>query len=180
MKTLQKIFLFSFVLLNFGIFFSQKVITKSGTTIFEASVPSFEEVKASNNATTAILNKDNGEFATLVLINGFKFKSALMEEHFNENYMDSSKYPKATFKGKITNFSAIKDKGGKAVISGILEIHGKQKNVTSEGMLSKSGNGYNLDGSFLVKPQDFGIEIPSLVSKKIAKDVKITYQYQLK
>lgn len=180
MKRYQKIFFLGLLFLGFGFGFSQKMITKTGKTIFEASVPSFEEIKATNNATTAIINTDNGEIAAVVLMNGFKFKSALMEEHFNENYMDSSKFPKATFKGKISNFATIKDKGGKATIVGVLDMHGKQKNITSEAMLTKSGAGYTLDGNFMVKPQDFAIEIPSLVSKKIAKDVKVQYQYQLK
>ena len=180
MNIYKKISAIILLLLGFCFGFSQKMITKTGKTTFEASVPSFEEIKATNSATTAIINADTGEVAAVVLMNGFKFKSALMEEHFNENYMDSSKFPKATFKGKIANFAAIKDKGGKAAIVGVLDMHGKQKNITSEAMLTKSGAGYNLDGGFSVKPQDFDIEIPTLVSKKIAKDIKVDYQYQLK
>ena len=86
----------------------EKKLTKTGTITFEASVPSFEEVKAKNEAVTCILNTDNGEIAALALMKGFRFKVALMEEHFNENYIESNKYPKATFKGKIEGFDVSK------------------------------------------------------------------------
>ena len=98
---------FSLALLSFSTV-ADKKITKTGTIVFEASVPSFEEVKAKNEAVTCILNPDNGEIAALALMKGFRFKVALMEEHFNENYVESSKYPKATFKGKIDNFDESK------------------------------------------------------------------------
>ena len=86
----------------------EKYSTKNGTIVFEASVPSFEEVKAKNENVSAILNVETGDFASLVLINGFRFKVALMEEHFNENYMESSKFPKAILKGKLKDFSTSK------------------------------------------------------------------------
>ncbi len=71
----------------------EKKLTKTGTITFEASVPSFEEVKGKNTAVTCILNTSNGEIAALALMKGFRFKVALMEEHFNENYIESSKFP---------------------------------------------------------------------------------------
>lgn len=165
---------------NSHLLFSQKLLTKTGTTTFEASMPSFEEIKATNNASTSVLNTTNGEVAAVVQMMGFKFKSALMEEHFNENYMESSNYPKATFKGVIRNFNQIKDTGGKATIEGVLEMHGKKKSISSIGQLNIKGTSYVLTGFFNVKSQDFAIEIPNLVSKKIAKDIKINYNYQLK
>ena len=91
--------------------FSQdKKSTKTGEITFEASVPSFEEVKATNKGVSCILNTQTGEIAALTLVKSFKFKAPLMEEHFNENYMESSTYPKATFKGKILKFDAEKVK----------------------------------------------------------------------
>ena len=86
-------------------FAQEKYLTKTGELSFEASVPSFEEVAAKNNSVTALLNTENGEIAVLALIKGFRFKNALMEEHFNENYAESTKFPKALFKGQIVNFS---------------------------------------------------------------------------
>ena len=84
-----------------NLIFAQKMITRSGEIKFEASVPAFEPVAATNNSVSAVLDRSNGEFAALALMKAFKFKVPLMEEHFNENYIESSKYPKATFKGKI-------------------------------------------------------------------------------
>ena len=101
----MKKILFLFTLLSVNIYAQDKYMTKTGTVNFEASVPSFEEVAASNKSVTAILNTENGEFAALTFVKAFKFKNALMEEHFNENYAESSEYPKAIFKGKISNFN---------------------------------------------------------------------------
>ena len=84
---------------------AQKYITKTGNTSFKASVETFEPVEATNESTTAVLNSENGEIAALLFIKAFQFKVALMQEHFNENYMDSYQFPKATFKGKLVNFS---------------------------------------------------------------------------
>ena len=103
-----------------------KYLTKTGIVNFEASVPAFEEIKASNKTTTAIINTDNGEFAALVLVKGFRFKNALMEEHFNENYAESDDYPKATFKGVINNFSMRDlDKTANLKFNGSITFHGK-------------------------------------------------------
>jgi len=82
----------------------EKYWTRSGTLTFEASMPAFEEVKATNENVTAILNTTDGTFAALALVKGFRFKNALMEEHFNESYIESNRYPKAIFKGQLLNF----------------------------------------------------------------------------
>ena len=87
---------------------AQKYYTRSGVTEFKASEKAFEPVEAINNSTTAIFNINTGEVVAQVFIASFEFKNALMQEHFNENYMESTSYPKAVFKGKIDNFS--KDK----------------------------------------------------------------------
>ena len=104
MKKMKKTFII-FLLVFLGNFtFSQKYLTKTGTVHFEASVPLFEDVDAKNSTVVAVLNADSGDIATIAMTKNFKFKVALMEEHFNENYAESAKYPKTTFTGKITNF----------------------------------------------------------------------------
>ena len=120
---LMKTLLYFFLLLGTSTFAQQKYLTKTGQISFEASVPSFEEVAAKNNSVTAILNTENGEFAALVLVKAFRFKNALMEEHFNENYAESHLYPKATFKGKIKDFD-FKQLKDTYKISGELTFHG--------------------------------------------------------
>lgn len=160
----------------------EKKITKTGTITFEASVPSFEEVKGKNTAVTCILNTTNGEIAALALMKGFRFKVALMEEHFNENYVESSKFPKATFKGKIENFdvSKVSTTSKDYTIKGKLELHGKSKDVTSIAKIKKVGADIEVKTNFAVNISDFDIEIPSVVSKKIAKKVTVDCNFLLK
>ena len=99
--------LLMFILVNTN-GFAQKLITKTGNIKFQASMPSFEEVAAENKSVSAVLEQSTGDFAALILIKGYRFKVALMEEHFNENYMESEKFSKATFKGKIEDFDVAK------------------------------------------------------------------------
>jgi len=161
--------------------FAQKLITKTGSIKFQASTPNNEEVAAENKSVSAVLDQSTGDFAALVLIKGFRFKVALMEEHFNENYMESEKFSKATLKGKIDDFdiSKITNTAKNFTLKGDLTIHGKTKPVTVIVKISKAANGVNATGSFEVKPEDYDIEIPNLVRKKIADKIKITYNFQL-
>jgi len=160
---------------------AQKLITKTGNIKFQASMPSYEEVAAENKSVSAVLDQSNGDFASLVLIKGFRFKVALMEEHFNENYMESEKFSKATLKGKIEDFdiSKITNTPKNFTLKGDLTIHGKTKPLTVIIKISKAANGVNAIGSFEVKPEDFDIEIPSLVRKKVADKIKINYNFLL-
>jgi hypothetical protein len=171
------------LLLSFSATFAQeKLITKNGSTTFEASVPSFEEIKAKNNSVTCILNTKTGEIASLALIKGFKFKIALMEEHFNENYLESTKYPKATFRGSIKNFnwSDLTNVAKEYTIVGKLELHGKSKDITSIALIKKTGNGVEIATNFTVNASDFKIEIPSVVQSKVSNKINITNIFLLK
>lgn len=161
--------------------FAQKLITKTGSIKFQASTPSNEEVAAENKSVSAVLEPSTGDFAALVLIKGFRFKVALMEEHFNENYMESEKFSKATLKGKMEDFDLSKVTGTAKnfTLKGDLTLHGKTKPVTVTVKVSKAANGVTAVGSFDVKPEDFDIEIPNLVRKKIADKVKVNYNFLL-
>ncbi|MCC9016245.1 YceI family protein [Flavobacterium lipolyticum] len=161
--------------------FAQKVITKTGTIKFQATMPTYEEVAAENKSVSAILDQSTGDFAALALIKGFRFKVALMEEHFNENYMESEKFSKATLKGKLEDFdsSKITNTPKNFTLKGDLTIHGKTKPITVSIKISKAANGLSTVGSFEVKPEDFDIEIPNLVRKKIADKIKISYNFLL-
>ena len=181
---MKNLFLFIACIISFYTFSQNKYITKTGHITFEASVPSFEEVKATNKSVTAIINTDNGEFAALVLVKGFRFKNALMEEHFNENYMESEKYPKTTFKGEILNFDLKKlsTKPQPASFSGKLTFHGKTKafdNSTLKVSLN-SDNDIVLTGSFNTNVDEYNIEIPKIVSNKLSKTVKVDFNFILK
>ena len=128
---MKKIKFLILVLISMSAVSQNKYLTKTGSLTFEASVPSFEEVAAKNNSVTAILNTENGEFAALALVKAFRFKNALMEEHFNENYAESDSYPKATFKGKIENFNfdKLSEMDPSLPIDGSLTFHGVTKEI---------------------------------------------------
>ncbi|SHG33327.1 YceI family protein [Flavobacterium defluvii] len=152
-----------------------KMIGKSGKVTFEASVPSFEEVKAVNNNVTFVLNPQTGEIASLALMKGFQFKVALMEEHFNENYIESDQYPKAVFRGKIEGFdlNSLTADFKSFVIKGKLELHGKSKDIKTTARICKSVTGITILSSFSVNADDFNIKIPSLVKNKVSNKINI-------
>lgn len=179
---MKKILFYCCLLVTFQNFAQTKMVTKTGKITFEASVPAFEEVKAKNESVTCILNPASGEIASLALMKGFRFKVALMEEHFNENYVESDKYPKATFKGKIENFdlSKLTATAKDYTIKGKLELHGKSKDITVTAKIKKTDNGVEIDANFTVNTDDFDIEIPSVVSKKLTKKVAVNLDFTLK
>ncbi|WP_417939699.1 YceI family protein [Flavobacterium sp. RS13.1] len=178
---MKEIIISALFLLAGNVVFSQKMITRTGEVKFEASMPAFEEVAATTKTTSCILEKSTGDFVALTLIKSFKFKSPLMEEHFNENYMESSQFPKATFKGKVLNFDAKKLSASKTSydLEGDLTIHGVTKKIKTKINLTLNGAKILASSAISVKPQDYKIEIPSLVKGKIAENVKVTMNFVL-
>ena len=171
----MKKLIYLFIFVNLTCYGQLKYITKTGIITFEASVPSFEEVKAKNNSVTAIINSENREFAALVLVKGFRFKNALMEEHFNENYAESDKYPKATVKGKITS-----DSGGYK-LNGSLTFHGKEKRINDVPIkYSEKDKIIEISGNFHLYASDFAIQIPKIVKNKVSEKVNVWFNFSLK
>jgi len=160
----------------------QRYATKTGTLFFEASTANFEPVAAKNTSTSAIL-KNDGTLAVLALIKGFRFKKALMEEHFNVKFMESDTYPKAKFVGKINEFEAddLSSEFKEYTVKGTLSLHGIDKPVETKVFLKKDANGQiNLKTKFSVAVADFDIAIKSKIAKKIAKIVNINADLDLK
>jgi len=175
---MKNLYLLFFIISLIG-FSQENYLTKSGVLNFEASVESFEEIKASNTNVTAILNTSNGQFAALALVKGFRFKNALMEEHFNENYAESDEFPKATFKGELTGFS-IENLQNSYNINGTLSFHGVTKSIKNVLVeVTPSKNTLKLKGSFVITPNDFDIEIPKIVRSKIADSVAVVFEFEL-
>jgi hypothetical protein len=158
-----------------------KYIDKSGKIVFEASEELFEPVKAANESTTVIFDASTNQIASLALIKGFRFKNSLMEEHFNENYVESETYPKATFKGNVLDFdfSELSEETMEVMVDGTLKLNGKEKQILTSMNFVKVNDLLIIQGSFSVSPADFGIEIPSIVKNKIAKDVIVTLDFKL-
>jgi len=171
-----------FLLLLFTTFnlVSQTYLTRTGSTEFKASVDAFEPIKASNNSTTVILKTNSGDLAAQLFITAFKFKVALMQEHFNENYMDTNEYPKAIFIGNLNNFNLSKISEVKQYsLSGKLMIRGIEKEISTIANVNLDDEKIIISATFSVSPQDFNIKIPYAVRKKIANKINISLKYEL-
>jgi hypothetical protein len=175
---MKKTFFLLLLFLSFSVV-AQKYYTKTGITEFKASVQAFEPVEAKNNSTSAVLNTETGDIASLLFVKAFNFRVALMQEHFNENYMESNKFPKATFRGKVEGFNLSEISGSKEyTIKGTLTVRGVKKDVETIATFTKQGDKLKLQATFGVKPEDFKIKIPKIVSKKIAGTINITLDYE--
>ena len=173
MKTIYTIFIcVLFVSLTNA---QDRYLTKNGSISFFSSAP-MEDIKADNNQVLSIVDASNGKMAISILMKSFMFKKALMQEHFNENYVESDKYPKSTFKGRILNFDTLNETSTKAKVKGSLTIHGVSKEVTIEANISKKSNLINVEGEFFVNVADFNIKIPAVVVNNIAKKIKVSFK----
>jgi hypothetical protein len=158
-----------------------KYFTKSGRISFISNAP-LEDIEGKNKSVIAVLDPKTGELQFSVTIRGFEFQKSLMQEHFNENYMESDKFPRADFKGTITNNSAIdytKPGTYTANVKGKLTIHGVTRDVNTTGIIKIGSNGLDASSSFTVAVADYKISIPSVVRDKIAKTVKIVVDTHL-
>jgi len=153
-----------------------KFFTRNGTITFFSSTP-VEDIKAENFGVTAILDAETGQLEFSLLMKSFNFKKALMQEHFNENYVESDLYPKSTFTGKVINLEEIDFSTSgtyPAKVKGQLTIHGETNEVTADGEIVVSDKGISLQSEFPVKPADYKIEIPKVVENKIAEEIAVT------
>ncbi|WP_242919866.1 YceI family protein [Pontibacter liquoris] len=150
--------------------------TKTGHIAFFSEAP-LENIAAHNEQVVSLIDTRTGDIAFSVNMKGFQFRKSLMQHHFNENYVESDKYPKATFKGRITNFRAVnltQDNSYNVQVTGVLMLHGVEKEITTQATLQVQGNKLLGKSTFSVSPQDFNIEIPLLVREHIAKRIDIT------
>ena len=156
-----------------------KFFTKEGYVSF-FSHTIVEDIKADNQQVLSIVDTVTGEIAIQLLMRSFQFKKALMQEHFNENYVESYKYPKASFKGSILNFNELFDENFETEIKGILSVHGREKEVSTMVKVTKKKKMLILTGSFMVEVADFDIKIPSIVANNIAKTIEVTFELKHK
>lgn len=173
MKRLITLTFFAMLVLSVS---AQKYMTKNGFISFFSHTP-MEDIKAENNQVAGVIDTSTGEIVFQVLINSFHFERALMEEHFNENYMESEKYPKASFKGKITDLKTVDFKKNgtyDVVVEGDLIIRDVTKKMSVKGTVEVITGGVNANTKFIIAPEDFNIKIPSVVREKIAKTLEVT------
>lgn len=151
-------------------------MTKNGYVGF-FSHTAMEDIKGDNNQAAGVLDAATGEMVFQLLIKSFHFEKALMEEHFNENYMESDKYPKSTFKGKITNLASVDfSKPGKydVTVEGDLNIHNVTNKISVKGTIEVVTGGINASSKFNIVPEDYQINIPGVVRDNIAKNLEVT------
>ncbi|NSW93715.1 MAG: YceI family protein [Bacteroidales bacterium] len=177
---MKKIFLLSLVI--FSIYTvtvsAQKYITRNGYVGFFSHTP-VEDIKADNNQVASILDTATGEIAFQVLIRSFRFPKALMQEHFNENYMESDKFPRSTFSGKIANHQNIdftKSGSHEVTVDGELTIRDVTKRISVKGTLEPDGDKIKASAKFNISPEDYNIKIPAVVRNNIARIIEVTVQ----
>ena len=178
---MKKILLISLSFFSIFSFSQEKFISRNGQIQFLASTP-LETIDPVNNHVSCILDTENGNLVFQMKMISFRFEKALMEEHFNEKYVESDKFPKSTFVGKIQNWDDFIWNGTEQniVVKGKIIIHGIEKAIIVNGMIGTSKSTISLSSSFDIIISDFGIEIPRLVRDKISETVKVEVNVTLK
>jgi len=175
------LFIFSILSLSTSLF-AQKFITKNGFIQFYSETP-METIQGDNHSVNAAYDHESGMFVFKVLMKSFDFEKALMQEHFNENYVESDQFPTATFKGQIENNADIdlsKNAEVTVKVKGKLTIHGVTQEVEEEGIMKIEGDIINATSTFNVKPADFDIKIPGAVVNNIAEEIEVRVNVDLK
>jgi hypothetical protein len=159
----------------------ERFYTKGGEIRFYSKAP-LETIEAVNKSVTCVMDTKIGLVQFVVLMKGFEFRKALMQEHFNENYVESDKFPKAEFKGQITNNAEINyGKNGtyEAKVKGRLFIHGEARDIETTGTITIEAGKIKLNSVFNILLADYKISIPSTVADNISKSVRITVNCSL-
>ncbi len=161
--------------------FGQQLIDREAYVKFFSSAP-LEDIEAENKKALGALDLSNGNIAVTMKMTSFEFDKSLMKEHFNENYVESEKYPNAVFKGRIEGFSNgmvtnIKDQL-KINVKGSLEIHGITREVVLPVTLSKKEGTLLADAVFMIRLEDYKIDIPQVVFMNIAEEVEVTTKFK--
>ena len=160
----------------------ERLLTRSGFISFYSDAP-LEKIEANTRTAASVLDKKTGQVEFSVLIKSFSFRKALMQEHFNENYLESDKFPKSVFIGRINDVSKVdfdKDAEYAVTVTGQLTIHGVTRTVTTPAILTVKNRVTIANATFNISLTDYKISIPSLVKDKISETVKIsvTLEYE--
>jgi polyisoprenoid-binding protein YceI len=159
---------------------AQRFVIDKGEISFSSNA-SLELIKATSDKVSGLIDPVNNQFAFLVNIATFRgFNSELQRQHFNENYMESEKYPKATFSGKIIEqVDFTRDSIYEVRAKGDLDIHGqKQSRIIKSKLTIKNGQ-LVIESSFIVPLTDHIITIPKIVSQKIATEIEVHFKSSL-
>ncbi len=153
-------------------------LEKSLVTFF--SDATIEDIAAQNSKSSAILISETGDVAFAIPIREFIFDKSLMQEHFNEKYLESEKFPKATFQGKITGYQLNASGPQPAIAKGKLTIHGITREIEVQGTVESAGQKIFMKSKFIVKLDDYGISRPQLLWQNIAEQVEVSVDFTFK
>ena len=169
---MNKLAIFLFLTLSVQVN-AQRFIGKNGKIIFFSETP-IEDISAINNKVSAVFDGSTNDLVFQLNITDFTFPIALMQEHFNENYLESDLYPKSKFIGRVVN---IMDE--QATVSGDLTIHGITNSINVVGSFIKIKNSVLINSQFIVKLKDYNIKIPKIVMYKIAEEIEVKVNIEL-
>lgn len=177
----MKVFIFVFALICFGnnLATAQQILETKTAQVRFVSVDD-NDIDAINKEAVSRL-ESNGKLSFIMLMKGFHFEMAKMETHFNTEYIESDKFPRAIFNGQITNFNTVdikKDGKYPIAISGNMQVHGVNKLVQTNGILEVKSGVVKANAKFTVRLKDFGIGgiMIKMVADKINVEVNATYQ----
>ncbi|MBC35286.1 MAG: hypothetical protein CL663_04510 [Bacteroidetes bacterium] len=178
---MKKILCLALVLYGFQLN-AQRYLTKSGEISFFSDAP-LEKIEAHNKQVNCAIDLKTGDVIFKVLIRSFRFERALMQEHFNENYLLSDKFPIATFKGKIIDLDNIKnlnESPAEILVEGVLKIKGIEKTISTKSLFHKNDKSIIAKAEFEIQLKDFKIKIPGAVFNKISENILIKVNLNLK
>jgi len=159
--------------------FAQQFVTREGNVHFLSETP-IEDIEATSSEASVILDLETGRVAVQVPILSFHFEKALMEEHFNENYMESGIYPKAKFTGTLRDFGGLPESGAvEVMVDGSFEVHGVSVDRPFNGTLERKGDEVMLICRFDVRTEDHEIPIPAVVRDNIAEVIAVDIKASL-
>ena len=181
MKKLTLLLLLSGI--SFGLQ-AQQFMTRTGTIEFLSATP-VEDIQAVNKQVSSVIDFDKNQFAFLVPIKAFQFEKALMQEHFNENYMESGEFPNASFKGEfvdLENLELDSDGSYRVTLTGVMSIHGTDKMIEEQANIHVKNGKVSLDSDFILRPEDYGVKIPAGKKDNISDvlDVSVRMNYAKK
>jgi polyisoprenoid-binding protein YceI len=157
-----------------------KFYTKNARVHFFSKAP-LEDIEAKSKTAVCLLDSEANTIQFSILIKSFEFENELMQEHFNDDYLESHKFPKAEFKGVIVNNGINLKKSGiyPVIVKGRMTIHGETNEMEAKGTIAVNGDNLLINSSFPITLADYKIKIPSLVKDKIAKTLTITVDGKL-
>ena len=169
---MNKIIIFILLIYSSNLY-SQRFITKDAEISFFSEAP-IEDISAINNKVSAVYDDETKQLVFQLNISDFIFPKPLMQEHFNENYLESDKFPKASFSGNIGMLNEV------STATGTLKIHGESNEVEVKGALVEINDSIMIDATFTIQLKDYKIKIPKIVMYNIAEEIEVTIKAKLK